>query len=897
MRWLRGWAPALRMARREALRSRGRSALVIAMIGLPIAMMSFVAAAYDMHRLTPVEELTRQIGQYDAQVEWVADGPITQPPVGDGYAAGGAVAMRQSPATAAELLAVLPAGSSVSQVAEGGVDVFTPDGIGGVSARGVDLADPRLTGFVELLSGAAPARNDEVALNEGLAERLGVGVGGTIRTANPEYTYRVTAVVEFPTSLRDTVVFRPGVLPASARWLVHTPSPVLWADVQQLNEHGIAVRSRAVALDPPAVPADPTVTTSSEIEEVALSAIMVVLIMLEVVLLAGPAFAVGARRRSRDLALVAATGGTPAHLRRIVLADGVVLGLGAAVAAVGLGIAAAVLTLPLFEHYLVQARAGGLRFFPAAQAGVVLLAVGAGLAAAMVPAFTAARQSVVTVLAGRRGVTRSRKRWITLGTVLAVGGAVIAVSGAGLRVTTAIMVGVVLGELGLVLLTPSLVGLIARAGRWLPLAPRIALRDTARNRGSAAPAISAVMAAVAGAVALGAYVGSEEQQRFESYDPRMPIGNVLVRQDAPDTAQAPDVARIQQAVRQALPDARTHVLLSPVCAEPAEGRGCALRLDLPPAARCPAWSDSAMTSQARDQAAIEDPRCAWEEAIGSVQFAIVDDAEALAAISSAPAADLAQARQMLAAGGLVVADPRYVSGGTVSVVVTDWQEKTAQRAPQDPVDRNPVTVPATALPGNSLSAAFVVATPAAIERLGLGVRRDMVIGAVGHVPSATETERLNAAVHAAGNDLHVEVEQGAQYQEEPIVWILGLVAALVALGAAGIATGLAAADGRADLATLAAVGASPRVRRLLSLSQSGVISGLGAVLGVLAGLGTTAVLIAAVNASGKHIVHGDAPMRLLLPWENIAIVLAVPLVAMAGAGLLTRSRLPIERRL
>jgi len=43
------------------------------------------------------------------------------------------------------------------------------------------------------------------------------------------------------------------------------------------------------------------------------------LALLEVVLLAGPAFAVGARRRQRQLALVAANGGTPAHVRRIVL--------------------------------------------------------------------------------------------------------------------------------------------------------------------------------------------------------------------------------------------------------------------------------------------------------------------------------------------------------------------------------------------------------------------------------------------------------------------------------------------------------------------------------------------------------------------------------------------------
>ena len=36
MRLLRGWRPALRIARREALRARGRSVLVLVMIGLPV---------------------------------------------------------------------------------------------------------------------------------------------------------------------------------------------------------------------------------------------------------------------------------------------------------------------------------------------------------------------------------------------------------------------------------------------------------------------------------------------------------------------------------------------------------------------------------------------------------------------------------------------------------------------------------------------------------------------------------------------------------------------------------------------------------------------------------------------------------------------------------------------
>ena len=77
------------------------------------------------------------------------------------------------------------------------------------------------------------------------------------------------------------------------------------------------------------------------------------LAMLEIILLAGPAFAVGARRRRRDLALVAAAGGSPAHLRRIVLADGVVLGAVAAALGVGVGVALAAAVRPLLEEHLV----------------------------------------------------------------------------------------------------------------------------------------------------------------------------------------------------------------------------------------------------------------------------------------------------------------------------------------------------------------------------------------------------------------------------------------------------------------------------------------------------------------------------------------------------------------
>ena len=61
--------------------------------------------------------------------------------------------------------------------------------------------------------------------------------------------------------------------------------------------------------------------------------------LLEVVLLAGTAFAVGARRQVRTLGLVAASGGDAKQVRNIVLAQGVVLGALGGIAGVALGIA------------------------------------------------------------------------------------------------------------------------------------------------------------------------------------------------------------------------------------------------------------------------------------------------------------------------------------------------------------------------------------------------------------------------------------------------------------------------------------------------------------------------------------------------------------------------------
>ena len=93
-------------------------------------------------------------------------------------------------------------------------------------------------------------------------------------------------------------------------------------------------------------------------------------------------------------------------------------------------------------------------------------------------------------------------------------------------------------------------------------------------------------------------------------------------------------------------------------------------------------------------------------------------------------------------------------------------------------------------------------------------------------------------------------------------------------------------------------GLAPRLRRALSLSQAGVIAGLGSFLGTVTGLGTAIAVLVTLNQAAAGVWPAQSPLPIIVPWLNIgAALVVVPLIAMLGAGLLTRSRLPIEHRL
>jgi putative ABC transport system permease protein len=519
-----------------------------------------------------------------------------------------------------------------------------------------------------------------------------------------------------------------------------------------------------------------------------------------------------------------------------------------------------------------------------------------GVLAALVPAWIASRQDVVTALAGRRGITRSRRRWVVLGAVLVAAGAGVAATGARRVEATTILAGLAVVELGLVLCTPAFVGLVARVGRLLPLAPRIALRETSRNRTAAAPAVSAVMAAVIGSLAVGVVLSSEAQRTRDDYRSWSRPGGVVLDGTGKEGDERPVSPQAVAALRRTMPVRQDHLFGRPSC-----GPGqCFVTPQVPATRACP-YSPNVLRrdpTPAEQRAARHDSRC---EGVGGLytyfahlafadNFTLVIDHDAVGAVTGLAAEDAGRAAAALHAGKVVVDHPRYLDGGQVALTITslDLFDKTKDKT-------RTAKVPGYALPYRS-RAPITLMTWQTARSLGLDPVPSIVLAATSRMPTVAEQDRLQSAL---GLQASAYVERGPKpASNTQSLLMLSIVAGLITLGAAAIATALAAADGRADLGTLAAVGASPRVRRGLSLSQSGVIAGLGSLLGAAAGLGGSVAVLLALNRGYADVWPAPTPYPIAVPWRNVAVaLLVVPLVAMLGAGLLTRSRLPIERRL
>jgi putative ABC transport system permease protein len=856
MTFVSGWRLALRLAWREAWRSKGRSALVLVMVTFPVVVVIAADVAQATSSVSGVEGLDRRIGSAEARVSAVPNsstvGQAADPDRVSSVSGGHAPT-----ASLATVQRVLGGGRPATELRTMQSDIRTDLGVLRVDATGVDMNDALAQGLFRLTSGRYPRTTSEVAINAALASH-GFGVGDRVAFTDGA-TATVVGIAE-STSERSTPVLlgMPGLFPRGGgegvrSWLIGG-NPVTWDQVRDLNRVGVLVLSREVIEHPPSSDTLPPEIRSAESSDrstiYAVLALIGVMALIEVVLLAGPAFAVGARRQSRSLALIAANGGTPRQSRRVVLGTAVVIGTVSAGLGIVLGLGLARVVMPLLQSmsdtYLGPFQVRWQHVLAIAAFGLV-----SAFLAAVVPAWVASRQDVVAVLAGRRGDRAASRRSPVIGLLLTGAGVVLAVLGAREDSGDLLIAGAaVLSVFGMIFLVPVVVVGVARLGRRFPLPLRYAVRDAARHRTRTVPAVAAVAATVAGVVALSIGNTSDQAQARAEYQPMLAHGMSSIAMNGGRT----DWGAVQAAVARFAPSARATRVAGIAGGRPLEvdagrGRGPAgdFMSSLPVQALVS--DDVTLPSLLRGQVSEQ----AWRDA---AQVLARDGAVLLGRAGQGAH----RARFSLGRGGPSVAVP-------IAEVATST---------------TPPPVLAVVSPG------VAKALHARVRTVGLVL--------TGTPLTTAQHDDLQQVLQGMDETAYLYTERGYQVSgsERVVLWILFGLAAVLMLGGTLTATFLALADSRPDLATLSAVGASPRMRRAVASAYAvsvGVVGAvLGAAVGLVPGIAITYPLTRGYGPGAQHYLE--------IPWlEIVGLVVLLPVVTALVVGLLARSRLPLVARL
>lgn len=875
-----GWRVALRLARREALRRKGQTALMLVLVCLPVVAVTAAAIVWRTQDVSSAESVDRRMGSADALVETTGTDRISQAfDPGESYGTFDEDDLSPGPILGREdvaaVLDVLGDERPAIPVDRGWRSFESDRGVGDTEILMTDLASPLARGLLEPVEGRYPPGPGEVVVNQALASR-GPGIGDTLtvirKTPDGEKTLdlEVVGIAESADNRGyELAAGLPGAFgetdeDPNGRWLVGG-GPVGWDDVRALNAIGVLAASRQVLTDPPPESAlDPAVVALDEpVDQVVVSVLALVgaMVLLEVVLLAGPAFAVRAKAQAHALALVAAAGGTPRQARRTVVASGVVIGGVGGVLGVGIGIGVGAAAVPIAQLF------DKTRFGPFDVPWLLLVLVAgfgflSAVLAAVVPAHAASRQDVVAVLAGRRGEGRPSRRSPVLGLVLV--GAGIAGSALGSRVgqaSPALVAGAaVVAILGMILLVPITVAMAARLAARLPLALRFAARDAARHRTRTVPAVAAVGATVAGVVALGIAVSSQEAANAARYSPQLPIGYASVA-----VGSETDRTEVDAVFERVLPGRRL---------EPVEGVHTTTEK-----------GDLALEFRIGKEALLLD----YWASIGTgylvgtevPEFVKMEDGERQ------------RAEAVLDRGGLALlsgtAADQSLPGDRVTVEVHRWvppEERSqvlgSRRAPAVRVTTSQSMAPVAA-----------VLSPELARQLEL---ETSTVGLLLRGPVSEEAEKdVQEALATLPAAPYFYVERG--YQPDPAVriiqWVLAALGGVMMLGGTLTATFLALSDARPDLATMSAVGARPRTRRRVAASYALVVGAVGALLGAPIGF------IPGVAISRPLTQDWQTGTTALdVPWLLIAtVVVGLPLLTAAAVGACARSRLPLTARI
>ncbi|NMR20841.1 ABC transporter permease [Cellulomonas fimi] len=758
----------------------------------------------------------------------------------------------------------------------------------------VVASHPRLDAQT-VAEGSFPARTGEIALPGPVAERLGVGVGDPVTTSRSVWGAGAEGAdgtdgrwVEESEEL--TVV---GITDDPAGAFAQSGGAVVvtradaerWDAASRTDPSAEATYGRAVvALDPgvsltagkdavtAAAPDRSTVRTKDEQAEAITAELtggadvfttivlgFAAVALLVAALVIANTFQVLIAQRTRTLALLRCVGADKKQLRRSVLVEAALLGLGGSFVGlvVGVGLAQVALSV-LGASNLDVPLPAAVPISPAVVIAPLVVGTLMTVLACFAPARAATRVSPLAALrpADAPAVTQRRNLpRLVLATLLTVGGIallLLAVAvGRRIDEVAALGIGVLGGALsfvgvlvGAVFWVPRVVAAVGRLLAGTGTAARLAAANSVRNPRRTAATSTALLIGVTLVTMMSTGAASARVTLGQELDTEFPVDVVIATPGGSADAEAAGLA-VPALVREVEDVAGVAQVVA------------LRRLDV------------------RVELATGDEAFSTAQAVGAAEAAALLRAPSMVAdlddTTVVVSSQLAEALGLV--GGETVTVEPDASGAQGAVGGTGTVGAATAATPLG------LTVVVSDLPDG------VLVTPAVLDRMGVEVPANEVWA---RLTDVTDAAVVVPAIQDALSDTAVQIGGGgverARYQQvidTLLAVVVGLLAVAVVIALIGVANtlSLSVLERRRESATLRALGLSRRQLRGTLAIEGMLIAGVGGVLG--ATLGTLYGWAGAATVLG---VVGD--VRLEVPWRDLGLVVAVAVVAGLLASIL-----------
>jgi len=692
--------------------------------------------------------------------------------------------------------------------------------------------------MLSLVSGHYPSGSGQVALTSGVASELHLRIGDTWRVGGS--ARRVVGIVTNPQNLVDEfALVAPGQVAAPTQVVV------------LFNARGVSPATIG-----PGVESRQSAAAANVFNPATISLAAATLGMLLIALVSVGGFTVLAQRRIRSIGMLGAQGAIDANVGLVVRANGFATGLVGALAGFAIGLAAWLVYRPRAEasahHVMGPFQLPWLVIFVS-----MALAVVAAYLAAVRPAQAIARVPIVAALAGRPPVPRQARRWAgpTGVALLVVAFFMIGLASEQATSTAAetgdkstlflfLIVGLIVLCIGVVLVAPTCLALVAQAARRAPIVVRLALRDLARYRARSGAALAAISLSILIAVIICVVAAARFGDVIDWVGPDLAANQLIVY--TPAGEQLVGASQGQHA-------------------PPPE------RATMPPAAR-----SIAASLGSRDIVQLETTDSALQRAApgrnwyGAVYVATPQllHAYGISAAQVRPGTDILTMRPGLSSVThmqFLYGAPKFGPGPGNSYP-----------CPPSYCLANPRIQEISALPSGT-SAPNTVITEHAVRQFHLTTS---TAGWIIQTPSSLTAGQISAAQRAAAAaGLYVEARNSIPTFTD-IINVATVFGILLALGILAMSVGLLRSETASDVRMLTATGAGSRARRSISAATAGALALIGAVVGMVAGY------IAAIGFFRTSQLDTLSSLTSI-PLANLLLILfGMPLVAVAGGWLL-----------